>query len=241
MLKIAICDDEAAAVSVGKNILKEDLAARGLSAEITGYTDAETLEDVIKAGSHYDLLLLDIDMPGKDGIELGTELHELLQDTLLIYVSGRPERVFDSFKARPFRFIRKPMLEQEWPIVWQDVEKELKRRQASFFVFTSKTNQIRMKSEAIVYVEALRKKEILHTEKEEYELNDGFESVAAELEGFGFIRIHRSYIVNYRFIHSINRTDVELDDGTILPIGRSKHQAVSQEFHRLVQRELSKA
>ena len=91
------------------------------------------------------------------------------------------------------------------------------------------------------HVEALRKKQILHTEKEEYELNDGFESVAAELEGFGFIRIHRSYIVNYRFIHSINRTDVELDDGTILPIGRSKHQAVSQEFHRLVQRELSKA
>lgn len=234
MLNIAVCDDEMAAVAIVKSILKDSLAARGLKAEITTYTDAENLLEVIRTGTYYDLLLLDIDMPRIDGIELGTELHGLMQDTILIYVSSRTERVFDSFRAKPFRFVRKTLFPEEWPGVMDDIELELKRRKASRLVFMSGTQQIVLKSEEIIYAEALRKKQVLYTVRGEYDLAESFESIAAQLEGLGFIRIHRSYTVNYRFIYSLNRTEVELDNGTFLPIGRSKHAAVQQEFHRLV-------
>ena len=234
MLNIAVCDDETAAVTVIRGVLKGSLAARGIQAEITSYTDARTLLEVIRAGTYYDILLLDINMPRLDGIELGTKLHDLMQDTLLIYVSSREERVFDSFKAKPFRFVRKNAFPEEWPGVMDDVELELKRRKNPRLVFMSGSQQIVLKSEEIVYAEALRKKQLLHTLRGEYDLSDSFESVVAQLDGLGFIRIHRSYVVNHRFIYSLNRTEVELDDGTLLPIGRSKHAAVQQEFHRLV-------
>lgn len=234
MLNIAVCDDETAAITIIKGVLKECFNARQIPFEITSYTDAETLLEVIRAGTYYDILLLDIHMPRLDGIELGTRLHDLMQDTLLIYVSSREERVFDSFKAKPFRFVRKNAFPQEWPTVLDDVELELKRRKSSRLVFMSGTQQVALKSEEIIYAEALRKKQLLHTLRGEYDLSDSFESVVAQLEGLGFIRIHRSYVVNHRFIYSLNRTEVELDDGTLLPIGRSKHTAVQQEFHRLV-------
>jgi len=234
MLNIAVCDDESAAVTIITDVLKDCFDARGLQAEITSYTDAQTLLEVIRAGTYYDVLLLDINMPRLDGIELGTKLHDLMQDTLLIYVSGREERVFDSFKAKPFRFVRKNVFPQEWPGVMDDVELELKRRRTSRLVFMSGAQEIILKAEEIIYAEALRKKQLLHTVRGNLDLTDSFESVVEQLDGLGFIRIHRSYVVNHRFIYSLNRTEVELDDGTLLPIGRSKHAAVQQEFHRLV-------
>ncbi len=234
MLNIAVCDDEAAAVSIIKSALRDCFSSRGIKAEITSYTDARNLLEVIRAGTYYDLLLLDINMPRMDGIELGTKLHDLMQDTILIYVSGQVERVFDSFRAKPFRFVRKNVFAEEWPGVMDDVEQELKRRRTSRLVFMSGTQQIVLNAEEIVYAEALRKKQVLHTLRGKYDLSDSFESVVSQLEGLGFIRIHRSYTVNHRFIYSLNRTEVELDDGTLLPIGRSKYAAVQQEFHRLV-------
>lgn len=234
MLHIAICDDEPAAVSVVAGLLENDLRRRGLEAETVSFTDSRDCRRAVEAGARYDLLLLDVDMPGVDGITLGVELAELLHDTVLIYISSRTDRVFDSFRARPFRFLPKSELDREWPSLMDDVQRELQRRAAARLVFPSGAQTLSLRPEDIVYVEALLKKQVLHTVRENYDITVGFESAVAQLEGLGFIRIHRSYAVNYRFIHSINRTDVELDDGTVLPIGRSKHAAVQQEFHRLV-------
>ena len=234
MLRIAICDDEAEAIVIVKRLLQQSFAERGIEAECTTYTSAEVLLKVIRNGTHYDLLLLDIDMPQMDGIELGIAVQEQLLDTLLVYVSGREERVFDSFRAKPFRFVRKSALAAEWPTVMQDIEVELQRRKASRIVFESSAMQLSLKPSEIIYAEALKKKQVLHTTRGEYDLSDSFENVVSQLDGLGFIRIHRSYVVNFRFMYAVNRTDVELDDGTLLPIGRSKHMAVQQEFHRLV-------
>lgn len=234
MLHIAICDDEPAAVSIIENLLRDDLRRRDRLAEVICYTDPELCRGAIRAGAFYDLLLLDVDMPELDGIALGQELSELLRDTLLIYISGRTERVFDSFRARPFRFLPKDALCTMWGAAMDDVEEELKRRRASRLVFASGSQSLSLRPEHIVYIEALLKKQVLHTTGGNYDIAIGFESAVSRLDGTGFIRIHRSYAVNYRFIRSVNRTDVALDDGTVLPIGRSKHGAVQQEFHRLV-------
>lgn len=234
MLHIAICDDEPAAVSIIENLLRDDLRRRDLQAEVTCYTDPGFCRGAIRAGASYDLLFLDVDMPELDGIALGLELSEFLRDTLLIYISGQPERVFDSFRARPFRFLPKSSLSEMWSAAMDDVEEELRCRRVSRLVFASGSQSLSLRPEHIVYIEALLKKQVLHTTGGNYDIAVGFESAVSRLEGTGFIRIHRSYAVNYRFIRSVNRTDVELDDGTVLPIGRSKHGAIQQEFHRLV-------
>lgn len=234
MLHIAICDDEPAAVSIIEDLLRDDLRRRDLQAEIVCYTDPELCRGAIRAGACYDLLFLDVDMPELDGVALGLELSEFLRDTLLIYISGQPERVFDSFRARPFRFLPKSSLGEMWSAAMDDAEEELRCRRASRLVFASGSQSLSLRPEHIVYIEALLKKQVLHTTGGNYDIAVGFESAVSRLDGAGFIRIHRSYAVNYRFIRSVNRTDVELDDGTVLPIGRSKHGAVQQEFHRLV-------
>lgn len=234
MLHIAICDDEPAAVSIVEDLLRDDLRRRDRQAEITCYTDPEACCAAIQAGAFYDLLLLDVDMPELDGIALSLKLSEHLRDTLLIYISSRTERVFDSFRAKPFRFLPKDALCETWGAAMDDAEEELKRRRTSRLVFSSGTQVLSLRPEQIIYIEALMKKQVIHTADGNYSITAGFESTVSQLDGAGFIRIHRSYAVNYRFIRSVNRTDVELDDGTVLPIGRSKHSAVQQEFHRLV-------
>lgn len=177
MLHIAICDDEPTAVSI--------------------------IENLLRAGASYDLLFLDVDMPELDGIALGRELSESLRDTLLIYISGQTERVFDSFRARPFRFLPKSSLGEMWSAAMDDTEEELRCRRASRLVFASGSQSLSLRPEHIVYIEALLKKQMLHTTGGNYDIAVGFESAVSRLEGTGFIRIHRSYAVNYRFIRSV--------------------------------------
>lgn len=234
MLNIAICDDESVAVSIVKGILEDSLRERGLTATILSYTDSEALFSAIHSGAHYDLLLLDIDMPKIDGIRLGTQLYEWMRDTLLIYISNHENRVFDSFRARPFRFIRKCDLHTEWPQVMQAALEELRRRESGRLTFKSGTVTVYLRPEEILYVESFKKKQLIHTDQREIELTSTFSAVLEQLCGLGFIQIHKSYMVNFRYIHSIDRTEVELDDHTRLPIGRSRLQMVQQEFQRLV-------
>ena len=238
MRSIAICDDEETAVHIIRETIKEDLNRRKADMEITTYTDSENLYRVLLSGTHYDLLLLDIDMPGLDGISLGTRLAGDLYETLLIYISGREERVFDAFQAKPFRFVRKSRLPQEWPTVMDAVEEEFLRRQKRKVVFYAGGSEIRLRPEEIVYVESFRKNQVLHMAEEEIRLSSNFAAVLEELSGRGFIQIHKSYAVNYRMIRSINKSEVVLDNGLHLPIGRSRLSQVEQEFHRLVLREL---
>lgn len=234
MLKIALCDDEAAAVTAAEHLVQHTFDEKGMHYEITGYTSADVLFNIIKAGSHYDLLLLDIDMPQMDGIDIGVTLSDLLQETLLVYISSREDRVFEAFRAKPFRFVRKYRLMEEWPDVADAILQELNRRKQSRLTFNIGNQVVAIKPEDIIYIEAQRKNQVLYTTKGQIELTDHFDHIAGQLQGFGFIRIHRSYIVNFRWIHAIDRNEVALDHGEHLPIGRTKYAVVQQEYHRLL-------
>lgn len=234
MLRIAICDDEQTAVSIEQKIVSEDLSRRGIQAKLRAYLGSEALWKDLQRGEHFDLLLLDIDMPGKDGIFLGMQLADYLSDTLLIYISNREDRVYDSFRASPFRFVRKSTLRAEWPQVMREALEELKRRACQVVSFENGNETVCVRPNDVSYIESLKKKQILHTGAGSMELSSSFYKILEQLSGLGFIQIHKSYAVNFRFIRNIKRNSVILDDQTQLPIGRAYLPAVRQEFHRLV-------
>lgn len=233
-MRIAICDDEPIAISVIGEILSENLMKLNQEIVIIPFADSEELFCALCSGEGYDVVVLDIDMPKMDGIRLGIQAAEQLKDTVLIYVSNREDKVWESFKARPFRFLRKCNLRKECPEAAKAIVEEIQKKRGEKLIFEVGNQMLCLPSTEIIYVESFRKKQLMHTTEREIELTSSFYKILNQLEGKGFIQIHKSYAVNYQFIRNIHNMEIELDNHVCLPIGRSRIKKVRQEFQYLV-------
>ena len=85
---------------------------------------------------------------------------------------------------------------------------------------------VRLKTYEILYIESLRHKIIFHTRGGEYHIYKPLKEIEKMLESSGFIRIHRSYIVNPRSMKIVKSYETILDNGTRLPISKAKYKEV---------------
>lgn len=239
-MKIAICDDERTAIDILKDTLQKETEKTGAESapfqtagamEIREFQGGEALLGVLRQGEGFDLILLDIDMPDADGIELGVQCRAILKsaDTLLIYVSNRADRVFDSFKAQPFRFIPKSEIREKWPRVWQDILEEKNRQNRTIIIRTAGITE-KYRVDEILYVESFGKKQLLHTTRGDINLSSSLGKLMDSLPEEDFMQIHKSYVVNLGAIRRIDHMDAVLDDGTVLMIGRSHQAEARQRF-----------
>jgi len=112
-MKIAICDDEYITAEYYYEQIERIFKEYSTECEIELFTDSGKLLTSLYEGKRWDICFLDIDMPLIDGLSLGQKLRELDMDCYLIYVSIHREYVYESFKARPFRFIPKDEFQSE--------------------------------------------------------------------------------------------------------------------------------
>ena len=235
MLKIAICDDDIAAVRLHREITEDCLRQCGSTGEIEEYiTSDNLLYDITEDHFFYDLILLDIEMPGIDGISLARELKQRDSYMDILFLSNREELVFQSLTVSPLRFIRKNCFAAE---IYEAVDAILKihrERQVLSLEIGGKLFSLPVNS--VFYIESLGRMQIVHTEKENYEVYRKIGDFEQFLSQYGFLRTHKSYLVNYQYIYSIEQKSVFLDDGTEIPLSKHRISEIKQEYRRLIQR-----
>ena len=214
-MKIFICDDEPKMLS---DIVSK---VRGIvqESEIWDYTDAREL--LAKMDEELcDVLLLDIDMPGLDGLDVAKHLADKKKKPLLVFVTSHDELVYDSLQFHPFGFVRKSYLDKELPKVVLDCVRELGSREKHFFFKTANEN-VKLSLSDILYMEADGNYLKLFTVTEEYRFRDTISAVCNALEDSGFVRLHRGFLVNQAAVKMLGMAEVELINGSKIPIGRS--------------------
>ena len=231
MVLFAVCDDEDISARQITSILRRELSSQTLEYRLEAFTSSKELADRLARGTRFDVLFADIDMPDLDGIRLGMLYRSELQDTILIYISNREDLVYDAFRAKPFRFVRKKRLSALLPETLRDVMEELNAKQTRKIAFSCGVNStVLLLPERISYVEALKKKQMVHYGDDVYEVSSSFQKVAEQLSGQGFVQTHKSYLVNCRYIHAIEKSELCLDSGERIPISRSYFKQVQDAF-----------
>ena len=184
-LNIAICDDE----EIIREQIKE-LAEKEMPDVCAGLY--ETGDALLAAGKQFDIVFLDIQMEGTDGIETAKRLRQRDEDTILIFITGIREYVFEAFDVAAFHYLLKPIEEQKFMEVLDRAAKEAGKRkgQKERQIFIRAKNQgYTLKLNSILYIESRGKKVEIHTT----DMEDIIESYATmdELEGRHDSLLHR--------------------------------------------------
>ena len=228
-MKIAVCDDENKIVEEITSYIKNDFPM----SEVHTYSNGESF--LAASEERPEVLLLDIDMPGIIGMEVAASLvHEKVQ-TLIVFVTAHDELVYDSFKYHPFAFLRKKFLEEELKSVLSDCKTQLESRNKNF-VFQNASKLVTLAQSEILYFEGQANYLAIHTTSDEYKMRSTMTGVEKELEDSDFLRIHKGFLVNLEHIRVLKTEELELDNGTVLPIGKSYSEAAKKSILRYMRR-----
>ena len=233
MLKIAICDDEQYFLSQVQKEIRNCFIKYGCDCQIECFQDPLRLRKEILSGEEYDVLFLDIQMPRLTGLQLAKYLREIKDNSKIIFISNHEQCVFDSFEVSPFGFIRKNTFFDEIDKTVYRLSCALSEHKADN-ILIGKVNLLSVNPYTLQYVECMDKTLLLVSDQKVKEINFRLKELEEKLIPFGFIRIHKGYLVNYRFIFSIENTEVLLDNGKSLPVSRYRLADVRQEYKQWV-------
>jgi Response regulator of the LytR/AlgR family len=214
---IYICDDE---IPVLRE-LAEKIQKCVPEEKILCFSSGMELREQLGRSS-CDFLFLDIDMPDVSGMEIAEGLMGEKGIPLLVFVTSHDELVYESFQYRPFAFIRKGFFDQEIGKVLKRGREHLESLDRKFY-FRMEGRDVSLLLSDILYFEADGNYLKICTVSGDYRARGTVSDRERELYPYGFVRIHKGFLVNQTAVRMIGREEVELKDGTVLPVG--KHYA----------------
>lgn len=231
-INIAVCDDDKQALNSISGAIYGVFRANGYTITIDTFPSADELNKVI-AKTHYDLVFLDIDMPGTDGINYGKRMRELEYCPEIIYVSNLEDRVFESLSVQPFGFIRKSnFIKDVNDVVNLFISSHNFVKNKKKIILNTHGAEINVYIKDIIYFEGsgVYQQMYLNNNDKPTEINSRMEKLENELTDFGFMRIHKGFLVNYIYISRICTNNVYLDNGKMLPISRRKSNEIKSQY-----------
>lgn len=231
-MRIAICDDNADFADNLKELIGKKLGGAGEETSIDTYHGGAAFP---ADSSGYDAVFLDIDMPAVNGFDIAEQINRV-GETLIVFVTMHDELVYSSIKFRPFRFIRKSHLAGELPEVLDALSRAVRKRFAGQkFEFQAKTGTVFLDVGSIEYIEIYG--HWLHVcvnGSGDLECYGSLSELERLLVPFDFIRTHKSYLVNCKYIYAIEKVQIILDDKTKIPLSRYRAEEVREKFRNYI-------
>lgn len=221
MVKFAVCDDEREMTDYISDKLREYYPG---DCEIRKYEDGESLlADSRK--QLFDALFLDIDMPDLDGMELANRIRESNEYVKIIFVTNKDNLVYDTFKYMPFRFIRKTCLEDELPEAAVALRDAIAQSNATI-IFNTKSGERCVQVCDIIYAEVKNHTITVFLIEDKLTVSKSMDELECELRKFGFIRTHKSFLVNHRHVKTISQNNILTDTNQSVPLSRNRADEV---------------
>lgn len=236
-IKIALCDNDPKALSVIAGAAESVFRDHGFRVQMDRFLTCETLLEALDA-QRYQMVLLDIDMPGIDGIQAAKQIREKHDRMKIVFVSGCENRVFEALMVQPLGFVRKSnFFEDLTAVIGLYTDTCLHGAADGYIEFATRSSLVSMEVRKIRYIEGSRNYQLLYLTGDEgtVEVKMTMDKLEMLTEPHGFIRIHKGYLVNYRYIQRIAYDHVILRDGTSLPVGRSKATEIKTRFLSLLE------
>lgn len=220
-MDIAVVDDEKAIREHICGLVEERQPESRIEAYATG-------EELLASGKRFDIVFLDIQMEGMNGIEAARSLREKnanlgVEDTVLVFITGIKDYVFDAFDLYAFQYLLKPIDERKFAEALERAVREAAKKKERRVLFIKSRNLTLDQSE-ILYIESRAKKVEIHTAgaAQAIEIYAAMDELEGQL-GENFYRCHRAYIVNMDCITEYDSESITLTGGDRVYLTKKKY------------------
>ena len=231
-MRIAVCDDNP----------KELERIKGCFCRIQGYDlvcsyfdSTSTVMEILKTeNSPYDLYILDIEMPGTNGLKLAKSIREKDSRALFVFLTSYTRYMKDVFDVVTFDFIEKPISDEKLLQILERAATYLNIT-SQHFSFGYRASRYSLKYDRILYIEKKGRQALIHTFEDVYKTNMTLEEIWKQLNPKSFVHIHSSYIIN---LYNLDRKDNEIAimrNGEKLHITKGYRRELAMRHYEFVQ------
>lgn len=232
MIKIAFCDDDSAVLSDLHELLALYRAQK--NKEIDDYAFHSPLDLIaeIERGTRFDILFLDVLMPGQNGIDAATEIRNYDKNAKIIFLTSSSEFAVQSYTVNAFYYQLKPICAESFARLMDTVLSQCEKEQASSLILHCKTGITRIKPAQMEYCEVIHRTLFIHlTSGKVLECVGSLDELAKQLIPYGsFLRPHRSYLVNLEYIQNLSYRAITMSCLAEIPIPRGKYNEIKNAF-----------
>lgn len=232
MIKAAFCDDEPDVLAEMADLFEKYSAACGQKAVYNLFQSPLEILEEIEKGLRWDVLFLDIFMPGQNGVDVAKEIRQRDMDVKIIFLTTTAEFAVESYMVDAYFYQMKPICEARFFELMDSVAKACELAQQDSLLLCAKSGVRRIDLEKLVYCEVIRRTLFFHMiNGEVFECGGGMDELCKKLMPFGqFLRPHRSFLVNIEHIKSISYKKIEMSGGVNIPVPHGRYSEIKETY-----------
>ena len=228
-MNIIICDDCYEDRTFLNNLLREYEKSSTEHFNITEYASGTGLCKDKEVLSNCQIVFLDINMEDQDGLKTAIKIKELYSDIYIVLVTAYMSYSLEGYKVKASRFLLKDDLEHTIKECMDSLIGELHKKDC-YVEFSFVEGQIRLQTDDIIHIETAKHKNVFYTKKQAYTIYKKMDELENELDEFGFVRVHQSFLVNMRYIEKISSYILRLITGKEISVPKSRYQEVKRRY-----------
>jgi len=232
MIKIAFCDDELSVLNELRVLLDQYRVEHNQEIDYSAFQSPLELLAEVEKGARYDILFLDVLMPGETGIDAAAEIRKHDNNVKIIFLTSSPEYAVQSYAVGAYFYQLKPIWQESFFRLMDSVIASCEKERSESLILRCKTGITRIELRQLEYCEVIHRTLFMHlTSGKVLESIGSMDELSKQLEPYGcFLRPHRSYLINLDHVQMLSSNAITMSCLTEIPLPRGKYHEVKDAY-----------
>ena len=227
IFRVAVCDDETMDLKQITETVVCILNSENIDNTIMCYESGDKLMEAVLDGVKFDMMILDVLLPDKNGIELASCIRDCSNNMPIVFISNDKEMALCGYEVNAVRYLAKPLdTEKLREALIYCYEQQKKNK----IIISMNSSTYKFLPKEIMYIETCGRGSCIYLQDQKLQTSNKISELEIQLCKYGFIRSHQGFLVNLCFVRAVRPNELELLDGTNIPISKHRFKDVKNTF-----------
>lgn len=224
--RLAVCDDQQEDGDLVRELVCQWATSRGVDVEVRQFPSGDAFLFQYESDKAWDILLLDVEMPGCSGVELAKRVRRENKLTQIVFVTGYSDYIAEGYDVSALHYLLKPLSREKLASVLNRAVERLKR-DGRFLLLELPEELVRVPLFEVEYLEVRQNYVTIHAGKEAYTVKKTLTAMERELDD-RFFRVGRSFILNLSKIRKVTKREAVMLSGSPIPLPRGGYEVLNR-------------